>query len=399
MRIAVKAWALEGLAVILALLQWQVGVRTDEAKYLLNIPYPHPPAVRFILGLTKGFPFQELLWRLVFATLLLQAVWLVWDLTKGYTKNQRTIIALAWIFSSAILLQAGTVMMAPLTALEALAFLWLSSRPALVDRYRGFVALFWLFSLFTAYQAVLFAPIVFLLFWRLKAPLLERAAYALIPLLLLSLYTLGNPLAAASFGVHAGRQIGESSLERIAGYLKVWLLGGSAVGSVAGTIGLLRLRRADLLLSFLLVSAYVLLSRYDYYAVLFAPLFAVGFTGFFDPRCATAPWFERPVWISFFALGAWATIWFCPLPGASLARQVMRDVAASGMRGTVLISGSFGHEWQYESPAAVRRFAPELVAGAGAVICLDACPPFDKTGWTPVTAAREAWVSVSTDRR
>ncbi len=387
----IRIAGLELLAVALAALQFLVGVRTDEAKYLLDIPYPHPPAVRFLLGFTKGVPGQELFWRVVFATLLVQAVWFVWDLTRGYTRNQRSIIALAWIFSSAVLLQAGTVMMAPLTALEALVFLWLSSRPHLVDRHRGFIALFWLFSLFTAYQAVLFAPVVVLLFWRLKAPLMERLSYLAVPVLLLALYTLGNPLAAASFAVHAGRQIAETPFERLSGLLRVWLLGGSGVLSVAGTIGILRAKRADLLLSFLLVAAYVLLSRYDYYAVLFAPLFAVGLLSFFDPRCETPPWFEVHVWTILFAAGACATIWTHPISSTGVARRVM-DAVGSHPRGPVLINGSFGHEWQYESPMPVRRFESSLLESAGAVVCLDNCPAFDKRGWSPVSTAKEAWV-------
>ena len=77
MQVLITVAGLEVYALALAFLQAMSGVRTDEAKYLLNIPYPHPPAARFVLGLTDGWAYQEIFWRIVFATLLVQAVFLV----------------------------------------------------------------------------------------------------------------------------------------------------------------------------------------------------------------------------------------------------------------------------------------------------------------------------------
>jgi len=48
MRKLIAAVALQIYALLLAGVQLLGGVRTDEAKYLLNIPYPHPPLARFL---------------------------------------------------------------------------------------------------------------------------------------------------------------------------------------------------------------------------------------------------------------------------------------------------------------------------------------------------------------
>jgi hypothetical protein len=81
------------------------GVHTDEAKYLLNIPYPHPPLARWILHWTELIPFQELLWRIVFATLLIQAVFFVWDMARMRTREERFTLCGLWLFSTG----AGTL--------------------------------------------------------------------------------------------------------------------------------------------------------------------------------------------------------------------------------------------------------------------------------------------------
>lgn len=389
MRRLIHILGIELLAVTLAVMQWQVGVRTDEAKYLLNIPYPHPPGARFILGLSKAWEFQELFWRVVFATLLLQGVWLVWDISRDLSKNQRLIVCLSWLLSSAVLLQAGTVMMAPLTALQALVLLWIGLRPEVAAKYRGVVALFWLWSVFTAYQAALFAPVAF--FALRRRPLIERLLYVAVPLALLGLYTLSHPLSAASFVIHGERQLTESIVTRILETIRLWLLGGGIILSITGLAGLIRTRRWELLLSLLLVTAYVAFSRYDYYAILFTPLLVVGFSRFFDPHCKTAPWFEVLLWTALLAGGSILMLAFHPLPSSSVARSVMQSVNLQ-QTDIILINGSYGHEWQYESPSVVRRFVPALLGQSRAVICLDSCPWFDRSGWQRIRTKPEVWV-------
>ncbi|MBI5156250.1 hypothetical protein HZA45_03180, partial [Candidatus Peregrinibacteria bacterium] len=116
---------LEAYAIILAFLQAMSGVRTDEAKYLLNIPYPHPPAARFLLGLTDGWAYQEFFWRFLFATLLVQAVFLIWSMGKILPRRDRFTLCGVWLFSAAFVAQTGSIMMAELTALQGLVFTWL----------------------------------------------------------------------------------------------------------------------------------------------------------------------------------------------------------------------------------------------------------------------------------
>ena len=120
MRRVVSILLLEIAAAGLAVLKWMGGVRTDEAKYFLNIPYPHPPLVRTMLHWTVLLPGAELVWRVVFATLLFQGVWLLWRSGRAFPRGLRILLAGAWLTSAATILQTGTVMMAPLTALFGL---------------------------------------------------------------------------------------------------------------------------------------------------------------------------------------------------------------------------------------------------------------------------------------
>ena len=73
---------LQMYALLLAWMQSLGGIHTDEAKYLLDIPYPHPPLVRWMVSQTELYVHQEMLWRVVFATLMVQAVFLVWSLGR-----------------------------------------------------------------------------------------------------------------------------------------------------------------------------------------------------------------------------------------------------------------------------------------------------------------------------
>ena len=421
---------LEIVAVALAFMQMLGGVRTDEAKYLLNIPYPHPPLVRWILSQTEWIPFQEWLWRIIFATLMVQAVWIVMGLecTKyqksrntqnSISNNERPVrsehwilgneislffdiwgifVGACWLFSSAVLLQSGTIMMAPLTALQSLVFLWLLSNRSSAERHRGFVALFWLASLFTAYQIVLFAPLVIALFWRMKIPLWQKALYVLLPFLLLIIYTFVNPLALSSMFVHGSKDLSETLIERFLRTGKVWGLGGSFLISLLGTIGIFHTRRWELIASFLLVLAFVALARFEYYAILFTPLFAVGCGALLLSlqRINNLPFTISNQFairnlqfaiLMLLLLGTTVTLWFFPpsfKPGPS--RSVMQLIIAQGKQGSVLINGPFGHEWQYESPFPVRRYVSGFVTGAQAIVCLRPCENIPQKDFTEIAS-------------
>jgi len=269
------------------------GVRTDEAKYLLNIPYPQPPLARTILGWTEAWPFQEMFWRIVFATLLVQAVWLVWDLGRDLPREHRFVLALGWLLSASVLFQAGTLMMAPLTALQGLIFVWLAlnrSLPMSLNensatgsglflRGRGttlMIGMLWLASLFTAYQAILYLPLPWMILRRRNAPLWEQVLYLGFPIVLLTLYTLTNPLAVASF-MNAGGENLDIPFAFWFWYLaRLWITGGSLALTILGIIGMIRSRNLALLGAFLLTSVFCFVSFRDYYDILFTPLFVGG---------------------------------------------------------------------------------------------------------------------------
>ncbi len=354
------------------------GVRTDEAKYLLDIPYPHPPLARFIFSLLDGWQYQELFWRVVLATLVIQAVWLVIDMAKPLGKTAQVAAALCWILSAAVIAQAGTVMMAPLTALQALLFIWLLMRPARPSGDGSLVALLWLVSLFTAYQAVLFAPLVWTVLQRANAPWQRRSALFIIPVLLLGLYTITNPLVPASMLVHAGKDAAETLPMHLLGVARLWLIGGSIALSVFGTVGLCIRPKPGLILSFILVCAYVFVARYDYYAVLFTPLLTAGLILRMEAwgtmirpyrgmrSCAT---------IVLFFLGVAMALSLVPWPVPTVVPQVIASIQEQDPSpGLLLINGSFGHEWQQATSDSIKRYTPAFTEPVKAVICLTICP-------------------------
>lgn len=359
-------------ALLLAGVQWHAGVRTDEAKYLLNIPYPHPPVARFIMGLTDGWAGQELFWRVIMATLLIQAVWLVYSLTKDLSKPARVAACGAWLLSAAVVYQAGTVMMAPLTALQMLVFVWLLLKGRDNSAYAGLIGLFWLVSLFTAYQAVLFAPLALAVIFRLRIPFMRKAVLFVVPLILLALYTLGNPLAAASMIVHAGKDASQTFAEHALETAWIWAIGGSVIVSILGTVGMFVRPRFSIILSFVLVAAYIFLSRYDYYAILFTPLFTAGFIGLSERvKSVSLP-------VAFLMPAATVVVMFLRPPGLipSLAQPAVQPHLPS--EGQLLIAGSFGHEWQYISTLPVLRYHSNFLSRASAVVCLVPCEEMQK---------------------
>jgi hypothetical protein len=372
-------------AVFLAVMQSGAGVRTDEAKYLLNIPYPHPPFVRFFLGISDGMPMHELFWRIVFATLVLQSVWLVWHLSAGRTREFRLAACGGWVLCSAVTLQAGTVMMAPLTAVQMLIMLVVVyGSHVKAQGVRGkeqggkamLIGLFWLISLFTAYQAVLFVPLVWAALRKHGASRFMSMLYVFLPISLLVLYTLTNPLALGALLIKQGQADG-SILLKLRDLWDIWMLGGSYVLSIAGIIGIVRSRSWPLVLTFLLTSAYVGVSMFEYYAILFTPMFIAGLL--------FLPVLHIHVPRVFIGLKILISIFFVmqslPIQIQTPSRLVARTLAARGIEGELLLQGSFGHDWQYESPVPVRRYAENLVPEAQAIVCIDVCDAVPEKRW------------------
>lgn len=384
---------LQCYAVLLALYQGLSSVRTDEAKYLLDIPYPHPPLLRNIIHATEWLPWQEFFWRFLFATLLVQAVWIVAKMAKKCTAEERLTLCGLWIFSSSVLFQAGTIMMAPITALQGLVFVFILFEITKKGKWGhgeigGWVALLWLASLFTAYQAVLYGPIVLAIFIRSRVSVIKTIAAIGIPIALVVLYIATNPLAAASFINAGGQNAVVPFIDTVQMLFGSWLWSGSIVLSIIGVISILRSRNVALIGSFVLVCLFLLTSFRPYYAVLFLPLL-VGGVAVYPAVLKRSAFLLACQIITTVWIFAHAQLSFYPSP----ARTVMGLINQVPVVGVVLINGSFGHDWQYESHSPVMRFTPSLLSKAKAVVCLQSCPRIRNYGFYPIeNIAKEVWV-------
>jgi hypothetical protein len=354
---------LQGFAVLTAMLHAHLGLHTDEAKYLLNIPYPHPPLLRWIMGLTDGWQYQEMFWRILFASFLIHGVWLVADMARKLPREQRMTLCGLWLFSGALLLQSGTVMMAPITAVQALFLCWMLSRPKLLEQWSVLIAALWLEMLFTAYQGILFAPLVWVALQKADLHIGKRLAAFGIPVALLAVYTLGNPLVITAMGFAGGMGRGAAIEEQVVRVLRLWLIGGSGVLSILGLVGMIRSRNGWMLGTLLLLTAYCMVSYREYYAILFAPLFIAGAA--LSSQKISSPAFHLALQMVFGVL-LFLYIPFAPLSTARAVRAALDD---AGVAGPVLINGSFGHQWQYLMPGPVRKYSREKVGSVDAVIC------------------------------
>jgi hypothetical protein len=380
---------LQSFAVLMALLHEYLGVATDEAKYLLDIPYPHPPLIRWILGLSDGWQYQELFWRIVFSSLLMHCIWLVWDMGRVLTREQRVTLCGLWLFSGAFLLQAGTVMMAPVTAVQALCLCWMLTRPDMLERWSAWLGVLWLSMLFTAYQGILFMPLVFVALQKAHLPSWQRWLAFFIPLGLLGLYTLTNPLAIASMGLAGSMGVGIPLAESLTRVVRIWMLGGGLALGILGCIGMIRSRNTPLIFAFVLLVTYVFLSFRNYYAILFIPLLIAGLSGIHGRSLLRSSAFVLALQI---VVGIWVFL-SIPFPERSGARDVGAALRSANVGGTVLIAGSFGHEWQYELPGPVRRYRPELLQESDAVVCLQPCGDLGAELWIRLAdASEEIWL-------
>lgn len=407
---------LEVLAIVLANAQGMVGVRTDEAKYLLNIPYPHPFVGRGLFHLFEWLPFQEAFLRVLMATLLIQAVWLIWDACRDLPSAERFAISASWVGSAALLTQAGTIMMAPLTALQALVFIWAERRIALLDQSRWaliarwlpwkkhsqeekgatlsfFLALLWLLSLFTAFHIVLFLPVVWATFCRLRRPLGERLLYVLAPMALLALYTATQPLILVSFSIHSSKDSAIPLFSRLWSVIWLWLLAGSALGSVYALAGFFKRGSGALVLSAAFVALALFGAYYTYYAILFAPLSIGGLLAYFS---SGGRLHKFPYTVILTACMGVLVAWTWPWSAFSWAGPVSTMLPKTASASTLIV-GSYGHEWQYANTGAVLHFDPKFLPNASAVVCLSSCqqlvfPGFQKSVRAPKHFPGEVWV-------
>lgn len=362
-------WLLELYAVGLALLQMPGGVRTDEAKYLLSIPYPHPPLLRSIMAWTAPMPDHEFFWRLLIASATVHLAWLIFDLGEVLTRPRRIALVAAWLLSAPVFLQGGTIVMAVLASAYGMIFVWFALHPK-PSEVPAFIACVWLASLFTVYQSVLYAPLVLYALVRTRTRLPWVLLFFGLPLLLLALYSFTNPLALASMANASAQDVPVPPLDRLWRVGLIWLVSGSAVVSLAGTVGILTSSRWDLVAAFGLVFGFVILTSQPYYAFLLLPIF-IG--GTFLLLCRRR---LRPGLFVLLELICTAVIvtYLFPVTHTTNARAVMRELRAQNIVRPVLIDGPFGHEWEYESSVPVLKFSQHLSADAeataGAFVCL-----------------------------
>ena len=381
---------LELLALILTLVHVPAGVLTDEAKYLLNIPYPHPPLLRWIIAATAQIPGHAFLWRSIFASGTLQASLLFWDLGKVLQRERRAALLGCYVLSSAVLLGAGSVMMAIPVAVFGSLFLWLALDPLPAKKSRlPILGLLWLASLFSAYQSILWIPLMYSAMRKTNVKHRKIALYLLIPISLLALYSLTNPWAAAAMLKVTNQDSVIPMMTRAWNFVMIWLIGGGIVGSIVGTWGVFTGDRWDVKATLLIALAYIALSAQYYYAILLTPLFAAGVLSLLVRRRLNARAFIRAQLV-----GSLLMIFFAhPAMTPSAAEVTIERLSPGHLSGVLLIAGPFGHEWQYESPVPVRKYSQELATqienSASALVCTK------KTCEEEVD--REKWLKYDTD--
>lgn len=366
-KILLMLW-LESYALLLAAYQWTLGVRTDEAKYLLNIPYPHPPLIRYFLSSANSL-WMEFVWRFFFATLLIQSVWIIWELFHHLPKEKRWILCSSWLVAGSMILQAGSIMMAPLTALQGLLFVFLLHRAKTLHHEWDFllISLLWLFSLFTAYQAILFLPILIAIFRRSHLPLSHQLLYIFSPIILLVLYSLTNPLVLASIVNVAEKDAVLTLSMRLDRFFRLVFFSGSGILTILGIVGMFLQHRWEILTTFVLIVAYMFLSHQEYYAILLLPFLIIGFATLISKISDAVA--------AFAVIGTLFVVVFLPFqsPG-NIARETAKALDLTP-DDTMLLVGPFGHEWQYYSDARVVRYTNTLHdKDYDAIVCIDACP-------------------------
>lgn len=391
----------ELIALGLALLGMWMGLHTDEAKYLLSIPYPHPPAIRWLLSLGLSLPFHEFLMRFILASVTVQAGWLLWDLGTVLPMERQAALVGAWLLSSALITQGGTVMLVTGAAVFGLIFVWSALHPQGTNPCReSCIGLLWLLSLFSAYQCLLFAPLVWQALRSNRSPLRASMLYFFIPILLLAVYSLGHPLTIASMVQVSVQDASLLPSARLLQWIKIIMMAGGFVTSILGLWGILTGGRKDLLLSSTLILLYIFLSSQPYYAILLLPPMTGGlFLLFCRRKVVPKAFLLLQVTATIIVLIVWP-----PVHSRNIARETITSLKKNGINGMMLIDGPYGHEWQYESTQPVRTFSQELrvnVEDAATVfLCTkdDCSDDVDETKWKQLEGLPvQAWGRIGAD--
>lgn len=381
---------LELYAFLLTSLHMLGGVRTDEAKYLLDIPYPHPPGTRAILDFIGDMEHHEFFIRLFIATLLVQSVWFLWPCVKRVAAGAELLVCALWLASGGLILQGTSAMISTLNAWQGLVLLLVALRADRVAQLSYaktvyfFVALFWLWSLFTGYQAFLYVPLVLTIVRRSSLSLWQQILYVGAPVALLALYSFSNPLALVRMVGTVEKDVGLTLIERAITFGRLWWVAGSGLLSVIGTWGVFRSRRMDLIGAFLLLSSFIFLSNSPYYAILLTPLFLGGVLFLRGTR-------QRLVSGTLLSIGIPVMLIVALVSSSPLIPNVARDTgrvlrSAGYTEGQALVVGPFGHEWQYYLPVYPVRYTETLEeASYEVVICRHECPERFARGMVQVT--------------
>jgi hypothetical protein len=195
---------------------------------------------------------------------------------------------------------------------------------------------------------------------RFEKSRFKVCAYLCIPIALLALYSLTNPYALTMMFHISHQDMVIPPMTRIMTISWVWILGGSGLLSLIGTLGILSSVRIDLVAVFGLLLGYVVISSASYYGIVFTPLFVGGLFLLFCKRRLHPGLFVTGLALSTMAMVFLSRPTFRETP----ARAEMRALASYAATGTLLIDGYFGHDWQYESPIPVRKFSQDLSSDA-----------------------------------
>jgi hypothetical protein len=384
----------ELIALGIALLGMRMGLHSDEAKDLLEIPYPLPLAIHWFLSLGASLTLHEFLLRFLLASVTVQAGWLLWDLGAVLPLERQMALVGTWLLSAALITQGGALMPVTIAATFGLVFVWIALHPEGTSHCRGpCIGILWLLSLFISYQCLLFAPLVWSGLRSNRTQLRESIVYFCIPILLLAVHLLGHPLAIDNVMHSATQDLPLPTGTRLLFAMKIFLFAGGYVASVIGLWGILTGGRRDLLLSLILILLFIFLSSQPLYAILLLPLLTGGLFLLFCRRKVPPR--------GFLLLQAVATtiviIISPPTKNLNIARETIASLHAQGITGMILIDGPYGDEWQYESPEAVRTFSQELSTNiekqAAVLICTKkSCEDdIDTDIWKPLPGL-PAWV-------
>ncbi len=320
--------------------------------------------LRTALGWMDGWAGQELFVRAVFATAVVQAVWLLWDLMRERGRTERLAVAFAYLVSATVISQAGTVMFASVTAVQLLCWHWLNVRAPQWSKVPGMAALLWLFTVMTTFQGVLLLPLAYVQLRKTHSHL-TAISLAILPVALLALYALSNPFVLAAFVSHGSST--PALVDKLWQTMKLWLTGGSVVMSLLGTAALVRSRERALQATALLIAAYAFMAPQPHYALFFTAVFFAAFAKtLLSQRLALALVVFTPL------LTVLLVQQFALLPQRPAARDVVTHIAREippGPGWLLQMAGPFGHEWQYESPWPVVPYNESFWPETAAIVC------------------------------